>query len=73
MWIVLCMDKPKFNWLKSFFKRNLKDWYTVVNCFPKCINYRIFKTNFCLENYLLSLPRDLKIVFAKIGPEIIEN
>ena len=59
------------NLLKSFIKENLKnqfvqDWDTVVNCSPKCINYRIFKTNFGLENYLLSLPRDLRIVFAKI-------
>ena len=59
------------NLLKSFIKENLKnqfvqDWDTVVNCLPKCINYRIFKTNFGLENYMLSLPRDLRIVFAKI-------
>ena len=44
----------------------MQDGNTVVKCSPKCINYRIFKTNFVLKNHLLSLPRDLRIVFAKI-------
>ena len=44
----------------------MQDWTTIVNCSPKCIDYRIIKSNFDLENYLLSLHRDLGIAFAKI-------
>ena len=39
---------------------------TVVHYSPKCINYRIFKTSFGFEKYPLSLPKDLRIVFAKM-------
>ena len=31
-------------------------WYSDMNNSSKGLNYRIFKTSFCLENYLLSLP-----------------
>ena len=59
------------NWFKSLIKENLKnqfvqDWNSVVHYSPKCINYRILKINVGLEYYLLSLLRDLGIVFAKI-------
>lgn len=33
---------------------------------PRCINYRIFKINFGLENYLLNLPKDLKVTLTKL-------
>jgi hypothetical protein len=33
---------------------------------PKCINYRIFKTNFGLEYYLLNLPKNLRFFKTKL-------
>ena len=34
--------------------------------FFKIVSYRIFKTNFTLESYLLRLPSDLRIPFIKL-------
>ena len=54
------------NWLKSCIKEVLQNqfvqkWNCIINDSPNCINYRIFKTNFGLEYYLLNLPKDLSI------------
>ena len=38
---------------------------TEINESEKCIIYRTFKTTFTLENYMISLPRKLKIIFTK--------
>lgn len=60
-----------YNWLKSIVKEILQnqfvqDWRSIVDNSPKCINYRIFKTNLNLEKYLLILPTDLRITFTKL-------
>ena len=60
-----------FIWLKSYVKETLKtqfvqEWNSIINDSSKCINYRIFKTNFGIENYLLNLPKDLRIILVKL-------
>lgn len=40
-------------------------WYSDVYDSPKCLNYRIFKTTHCYENYLNILPSDLRIALSK--------
>ena len=39
-------------------------WITEINESGKCIIYRMFKKTFTFENYLISLPRKLKIIFT---------
>ena len=43
----------------------IHQWITEINESRKCIIYRTFKTTFTFENYLISLPRKLKIIFSK--------
>ena len=43
----------------------IHQWITEINESGKCIIYRTFKTTFTFENYLISLPRKLKIIFTK--------
>ena len=59
------------NWLKSCIKEVLQnqfvqEWNCIINDSPKCINYRILKTNFELEYYLLNLPKDLRIFLTRL-------
>jgi hypothetical protein len=34
----------------------------------KCLNYRIYKSNFCFEQYLSVLPSDLRMYLVTIYP-----
>ena len=43
----------------------IHQWITEINKSRKCIIYRTFKTTFTFENYLISLPRKLEIIFTK--------
>ncbi|XP_070182616.1 uncharacterized protein [Littorina saxatilis] len=43
----------------------LQEWNTDVNANSLCFNYRIYKKDFCLERYLLCLPRKLQVKLAK--------
>ena len=49
-------------WLKRKVKLVSHDqfkqsWASIVNDSSKCLNYRIFKTEFCFENYLVSMSK----------------
>ena len=54
-----------YGYMKKKFVALTGSSHLVVHYSLKCINYRILKKNVGLEYYLLSLPRDLRIVFAK--------
>ena len=43
----------------------IHQWITEINESGKRIIYETFKTTFTFENYLISLPRKLKIIFTK--------
>ena len=43
----------------------IHQWITEINESGKCIIYRTYKTTFTFENYLISSPRRLKIIFTK--------
>ena len=45
--------------------RTFWPWFATMSS-SKCINYRIFKTDFGLENYLMNLPKDLRVTFTKL-------
>ena len=58
----------------SFFRQSIKvrlrdqfihQWITEITESGKCIIYRTFKTTFNFENYSISLPRKLEIIFTK--------
>lgn len=44
---------------------HIQEWNRDINSLSKCINYRIFKRKFGFENYLLSIPDNLKIPYTK--------
>ena len=44
----------------------IHQWITEINESGKCTIFRAFKTTFTFENYLMSLPRKLKIIFTKL-------
>ena len=59
---------------REFFRQSIKvrlinqfihQWITEINESGKCIIYRTFKTTFNFENYLISLARQLEIIFTK--------
>ncbi len=59
---------PNVQWVKHNVEAVLKDqyrqlWYSTVSDSSKCINYRIFKHEHQLENYLLILPQNLAQYF----------
>ena len=39
----------------------IQNWNNNVMNFAKCLNYRIYKSNFCFEQYLSVLPSDLRM------------
>ena len=43
----------------------IHQWITEINESGKCKIFRTFETTFTFENYLISLPRKLKIIFTK--------
>ena len=60
-------------WLKRTIKQNVKDqfvqeWQNSVFNSSKCSNYRIFKTEFKFENYLVDLPTKLRINYSLQKP-----
>ena len=57
-------------WLKQAMKLRLQDqykqeWKSNIENMPKCITYNIIKDEWGLEQYLLSLPRNLRIPLCK--------
>jgi hypothetical protein len=57
-------------WLKYQVFLTLKDqfvqkWRSEVWHSGKCINYRIFKSDFTFENYLLHLPENLRVKYTR--------
>ena len=55
---------------KNVLKNRLRDqfiqkWSREVYESSKCVNYRIYKDNFVLEEYLIKLPDNLKVVLSK--------
>lgn len=63
IWDAQFVESPK--WLVQSIKQKAKDlyineWYNTINESSSCVNYRLFKENFNLENYLLKLPLPFK-------------
>lgn len=59
IWDAQFIESPK--WLVQSIKQKAKDlyineWYNTINESSSCVNYRLFKEKFNLENYLLKLP-----------------
>lgn len=59
VWDAQKIENPR--WLVRSIKQKNKDlyinhWFSNVDASPSCINYRLFKENFALENYMLKLP-----------------
>ena len=57
-------------WLKLKVSMLLSDtfqqkWHSDINSLSKCDNYRLFKNEWCFENYLDELPGDLRFAFCK--------
>ena len=57
-------------WLKNYIKQNIcdqhfQDWSSTLNISSSCCNYKIFKSELCLEKYLIILPRSLSIPITK--------
>ncbi|MEW8547673.1 MAG: reverse transcriptase family protein, partial [Candidatus Thiodiazotropha sp.] len=58
------------NWLKNTVKSRLKDqylqsWFSAIDNSPKCINYRLFKSEFKMEEYMLKLCKTNCITLCK--------
>ena len=43
----------------------IQDWYSIVDNSPKCINYRLFKTEFKTESYFTELHSKFYIPIAR--------
>ena len=57
-------------WFKLCVKQRLVDqaiqyWHSNTYDYSKCLNYRIYKINFGMEEYLINLPNKLKKAFTK--------
>lgn len=66
-WDAQKVDNPR--WLTQSIKQKLKDlyvneWFSDLENSPSCINYRLYKNTFILENYLLKLPNPMKRNFC---------
>lgn len=69
-YIWLDNDVPNVEWLCKEVKDRLQcqfvqNWNADVYNSPKCFNYRIFKTNFILETYILELSTKSYIALAQ--------
>ena len=56
---------------KNIVKQRLREqyvqsWQSIVHDSGTCCNYRMFKTDFCFENYLIMLPKDLQKAFLTL-------
>lgn len=63
IWNLQKVNNP--NWFIKSFKQKQKDlfvteWFSNVDTSSSCLNYRLFKTHFTLEKYLLKLPYTMK-------------
>lgn len=63
IWNAQIVQNP--HWLVKSIKQKLTDlfineWHSAVETSVSCLNYRIFKTYFTLEKYLLKLPGPMK-------------
>ena len=66
----LSQSFPTLQWLKAAIKLRLTDqykqeWHASLQDSSKCLNYRIFKSDFKLENYLCVLPFRLSSQLCK--------
>lgn len=57
-------------WLKNCIKQRIsdqqiQDWSSTLDNSSSCYNYKIFKSELCLEKYLIILPRSLSIPLTK--------
>lgn len=62
---------PSQVWIVNAVKLRLRDqwiqqWRSDVMMMNKCVNYRIFKTELCFENYLIELPYKYRKALAKL-------
>jgi len=60
-----------FSWFKMAVKQRLEDmykqnWLAEVSNNETCINYRLFKTQFGMEKYLINLPRSSALNILKL-------
>jgi hypothetical protein len=58
----VCLSRKIKDQCKESF---ISDWKLNIFSYPKCINYRIYKTNFGLEKYFSLLPSDLVYSLCK--------
>ena len=61
---------PSLAWLKNSISQRSKDqfvqnWHSQIFDSGKCLNYRIFKTEFKCESYILSLPDNFRQTLTK--------
>lgn len=66
----LTQSFPTVEWLSQAIKIRLQDqymqdWHRTINTAPKCVTYRLFKEEWGQEQYLLDLPRDIRIPLCK--------
>ena len=62
--------KLSSSWFKPAIKLRLSDsylqiWQSKINDSTQCINYRIFNTTVCLDQYLIKLPLSCRIGLTK--------
>ena len=61
---------PNRNWLIKATKQKLVDlflneWQSQIENNTSCYNYRLFKTKFCFENYLVTVPTKFRKYLLK--------
>lgn len=68
--IWLSQNIPSISWLKEAVKLRLRDqyqqeWHATLSTMPKCVTYRLVKDAWGQEQYLVKLPRQLRISMCK--------
>ena len=66
----MCKDNVSSTWIKHIVRKSLEDqfcqnWHTELNNSSRCNIYRIFKSEFCFEKYLLDLHGASRSVYIK--------
>ena len=61
-------DYNSKNVKKCLSDKFIQNWNNNVMNSAKCLNYRIYKSNFCFEQYLSVLPSDLRMYLVTIYP-----
>ena len=59
------MDLSNNNILQRLRDQFIQQWNSDINNSPKSINFRMFKLNFDMKNYLINLPAALRIPLSK--------